>query len=203
MWCYQPFFADLTPLYESYETASPKGSSNISLLPVLHLTINTKVSPLNLHVVQLSLRLACGMSCLICRFYIIISPYWPSYLCYQPLCRHHPLSSQQNNNGQQNHLQAGQSCHILGPDPLWLWCTHSQVTVGWLVQDSPACPIKKWILSHPLHHLLHQDKKISKTHPNHRVIDHMTRNKGKKETCLAGGISYVQVCDKGWKNKNK
>jgi hypothetical protein len=30
-----------------------------------------------------------------------------------------------------------------------------------------------------------------------QVIDHMTRNKGKKETCLAGGILYVQACSKG------
>jgi hypothetical protein len=32
-----------------------------------------------------------------------------------------------------------------------------------------------------------------------QVIDHITRNKGKEETCLVGGILHAQACDKGWK----
>jgi hypothetical protein len=32
-----------------------------------------------------------------------------------------------------------------------------------------------------------------------QVIDHMTRNTGKMEACLAGGILYTQACSKGWK----
>jgi hypothetical protein len=36
-----------------------------------------------------------------------------------------------------------------------------------------------------------------------QVINHMTRNERKRETCLAGRILYAQVCSKGMKNKNK
>jgi hypothetical protein len=36
-----------------------------------------------------------------------------------------------------------------------------------------------------------------------QVIDHMTRNKRKRETRLAGRILYAQTCGKGMKNKNK
>jgi hypothetical protein len=36
-----------------------------------------------------------------------------------------------------------------------------------------------------------------------QVIDHMTWNKGKRETCLAGRIVYAQVRSKGIENENK
>jgi hypothetical protein len=36
-----------------------------------------------------------------------------------------------------------------------------------------------------------------------QVIDHMTRNEGKRETCLAGRILYVQAHSKGIKNEDK
>jgi hypothetical protein len=36
-----------------------------------------------------------------------------------------------------------------------------------------------------------------------QVINHMTRNKRKRETCLAGRILYVQACGEGMKNGNK
>jgi hypothetical protein len=36
-----------------------------------------------------------------------------------------------------------------------------------------------------------------------QVINHMTRNKRNRETCLAGWISYAQACGKGMKNRNK
>jgi hypothetical protein len=36
-----------------------------------------------------------------------------------------------------------------------------------------------------------------------QVIDHMTRNRCKVETCLAGRILYTQECGKGMENRNK
>jgi hypothetical protein len=36
-----------------------------------------------------------------------------------------------------------------------------------------------------------------------QVIDHMTRNKKKRETRLAGQILCMQACGKGMKNENK
>jgi hypothetical protein len=36
-----------------------------------------------------------------------------------------------------------------------------------------------------------------------QVINHMTINKRKRETCLAGQILYMQACGKGMKNGNK
>jgi hypothetical protein len=36
-----------------------------------------------------------------------------------------------------------------------------------------------------------------------QVINHMTRNKWRGETCLAGQILYAHVRGKGMKNKNK
>jgi hypothetical protein len=36
-----------------------------------------------------------------------------------------------------------------------------------------------------------------------QVIDHMTRNKGKRETHLVGQILYAQARSKGMKNRNK
>jgi hypothetical protein len=36
-----------------------------------------------------------------------------------------------------------------------------------------------------------------------QVINHMTRNKRKRETCLVGRIVYTQACGRGIKNRNK
>jgi hypothetical protein len=36
-----------------------------------------------------------------------------------------------------------------------------------------------------------------------QVIDHMTRNKRKRETCLVGQILYTQARDKGMKNEGR
>jgi hypothetical protein len=36
-----------------------------------------------------------------------------------------------------------------------------------------------------------------------QVIDHMTRNKRKRETRLVGRILYTQACDKGMKNEGR